>query len=132
VPALGEHILIPVSPGELLDKKTILQIKRQRIKDAVQIENIERELALLEATGALAPGLASPGVQQLELELLEVNSLLWDLENKVRACERAGHWDEEFVQAARKIYAGNDRRAAVKRRINLLLNSSIVEEKSHT
>jgi hypothetical protein len=131
---LGDPLLIPVSAGELLDKKTILEIKQQRIGDPEKRANVERELQLL-ATIAQKLSLASEQsavLAQLESELRAVNSELWDLENKVRACDRSGVFGDDFIASARQIYAGNDRRAAVKRRINLLLGSSIVEEKSHT
>ena len=130
---MGEPILVPVSAGELLDKKTILQIKRERIKDPAQLANIERELALLESIARTSLAAAAPGaIEPLEAQLRTINETLWDLENTVRAFERSGLFDERFIAAARRIYAGNDRRAAVKRQINLLMNSSIVEEKSHT
>ena len=131
---MGDPLLIPVSAGELLDKKTILEIKQQRIGDPAQRANVERELQLLASIAqklSAESGQAGP-LAQLEGELRGVNSELWDLENRVRAFERNGVFDADFVASARQIYAGNDRRAAIKRRINLLLNSSIVEEKSHT
>ncbi|MCC2675510.1 MAG: hypothetical protein K0R58_2457 [Ramlibacter sp.] len=127
-------ILIPVAAGELFDKKTILQIKRERIASADQRANVERELALL---AEIADGVAATTARRGELDALEaelrgINEQLWDLENTVRACEREARFDEAFVRSARSIYAGNDRRAAVKRRINLLLGSTLIEEKSHT
>jgi hypothetical protein len=127
---LAEPILIPVSVGELLDKKTILEIKRERMTDAAQLANVELELALLRAASAAAPP-ASAELQQLEAELRNVNAQIWDLENSVRRCEQAGLFGEEFVRTARAIYASNDRRAAIKRRINAVSHSTIVEEKSH-
>jgi hypothetical protein len=127
-----EHILIPVSAGELLDKKTILQIKRERIKDPAQLRNVESEFTLLEeAARKQGAALSSPEIQRLEADLLELNAQIWDLENTVRACERSGDHGENFVRTARSIYASNDRRAALKKQINLLLGSTIVEEKSH-
>jgi hypothetical protein len=131
---LAEPILIPVAAGELFDKKTILEIKRQRILDPQQLANVERELGLLTAVGrTVLAGLdSSEPLERLESELREINAALWDLENAVRAHEKSGVFGEGFVDTARAIYAGNDRRAAVKRQINLLLNSAIVEEKSHT
>jgi hypothetical protein len=127
-------ILIPVAAGELFDKKTILQIKRERIASSEQRANVERELALLTE---VADGVASSTARRAELDALEaqlrgINEQLWDLENTVRACERDSRFDEAFVRSARSIYAGNDRRAAVKRQINLLLGSPLIEEKSHT
>ena len=127
-------ILIPVAAGELFDKKTILQIKRERIASPEQRANVERELALLaEIADRIAASTERRAeLQQLEAQLRGINEQLWDLENVVRACERNARFDESFVHSARSIYAGNDRRAAVKREINLLLGSALIEEKSHT
>ena len=127
-------ILVPVAAGELFDKKTILQIKRERIAAPEQRANVERELALLaEVADRVASSTARRGeLEALEAQLRGINEQLWDLENSVRACERETRFDDAFVQTARSIYAGNDRRAGVKRQINLLLGSSLVEEKSHT
>jgi hypothetical protein len=127
------ELLIPVSAGELLDKKTILEIKRERLKDDGQRANVERELALLSAIARErldGPEFAG-ALAQLESELRAINETLWDLENTVRAFERSGDFSGEFIDAARSIYAGNDRRASVKRKINLLLGSQLIEEKSH-
>ena len=131
---MAEPILIPVAAGELFDKKTILEIKRQRIRDPQQLANVERELRLLSgiADTVLAELDSPEPLERLESELREINAALWDLENAVRAHEKSGAFGQAFVDTARSIYAGNDRRAAVKRAINLLLNSAIVEEKSHT
>ena len=131
---MSHPILVPVSTAELFDKKTILEIKRQRVVDSAQLANIEREWALLVSIAGevLAATADRPAVEALEAKLFAINSRLWDLENTVRACERAGCFDSAFVQAARGIYAGNDERAAVKRRINALLGSLLIEEKSHT
>jgi hypothetical protein len=130
---VADPILVPVSAGELFDKKTILEIKRARISDTTQLENVGRELTLLSdvVKGVLAGLVSLADIERLETELKSVNEALWDLENEVRACERAGNFGASFINAARRIYAGNDHRAAVKRRINVLLHSSIVEEKKH-
>jgi hypothetical protein len=127
------ELLIPVSAGELLDKKTILEIKRERLKDAQQRANVERELALLSAIARdrLGQPEFAGALGQLESELRTINETLWDLENTVRAFERGGDFPAAFIDAARSIYAGNDRRASVKRKINLLLGSQLIEEKSH-
>ncbi|MCG2595502.1 DUF6165 family protein [Ramlibacter sp. XY19] len=131
---MSAAILVPVAAGELFDKKTILQIKRERIASPEQRANVERELALLaEIADRIAAGTERRAeLQDLEAQLRGINEQLWDLENVVRACERNGRFDESFVASARSIYAGNDRRAAVKRQINLLLGSALIEEKSHT
>jgi len=133
---MGQSILIPVSAGELFDKQTILQIKRERIADEAKRAHVLRELELLDGIALRllmdAPQDAASTVTGLVAELHAVNSGLWDLENTVRAAESAGRFDGGFVQAARAIYAGNDKRAALKLRINQLLGSAIVEVKSHT
>lgn len=130
---MNQPILVPVSVGELFDKQTILQIKRERIQDSAKLQHVERELGLL--SGQVDVFLASCAqrteIQQLAQQLHAVNSGLWDLENEVRAFDRAACFDERFVAAARKIYAGNDRRAAIKLAINTSAGSNIVEVKSH-
>ena len=128
------QIQVPVSAGELFDKKTILEIKRDRISDTAQRVNVLHELELLTeiAKRVLASASDADQIGPLEADLKDINLRLWDLENLVRTHERQYIFDEDFVRTARSIYAGNDRRAAVKRQINTLLLSSIVEEKCHT
>jgi hypothetical protein len=119
--------MIPVSWGELLDKITILQIKQERLADAAKKANVDAELAaLLEpASGAMAL------VAALMAELKAVNEKLWEIEDRIRDKERDGAFDGEFIALARAVYVTNDRRAAVKRQINLALGSALVEEKSY-
>jgi hypothetical protein len=132
-PGMTEPVWLPVSAGELFDKKTILAIKRERMRDAQQLANVARELALLEEiAGKLDTAAVTTQLAQLEADLLAVNSTLWDLENRVRALARAGDHGPAFVQTAQSIYDNNDRRAAIKRRINELLGSALVEEKDHS
>jgi hypothetical protein len=123
-------IHIPVSAGELLDKKTILEIKAARLSDPQQLANVHKELALLTAIAGQLSG-DRDALAQLEAQLREINVEIWDCENAVRAFDREGEFGPAFVQTARKTYAANDRRSAVKRRINLLLDSALIEEKSH-
>jgi hypothetical protein len=130
---MTDPLLLPVSAGELFDKISILRIKRERVEDAGKLAHVRHELAQLEA---VAQGVRSacndaPVLQQLEADLLTINQRLWDLENRVRELEAAADFGEGFVAAARQIYSGNDVRAALKRRINELLGSSIVEVKEH-
>ncbi|MCB9766499.1 MAG: hypothetical protein H6739_42385 [Alphaproteobacteria bacterium] len=123
-------ITVPLSPGELLDKITILEIKAERIQDPAKRRNVARELALLrEVRAAHVP--ASAELAALVTELRGVNAQLWDIEDRIRACERQGDFGADFVQLARAVYRTNDARSAVKRRINTLLDSPIVEEKSY-
>jgi len=122
-------ILIPVSAGELVDKITILRVKAARIEEAKRA-NVTKELELLEAVAARelqnVPGLAA-----LTAELEAVNAALWDVEDGKRDCERRKDFGPAFVELARKVYRENDRRAAIKRRINEAAGSDLIEEKSY-
>lgn len=121
---------LPVAWGEVFDKLTILQIKLRRLGSEAQLANVQRECREIErVVGDIArfPG----GLPQLLSELQGENERLWELEEGTRACERLQSFDARFVALAREIYRGNDRRAAIKRRINQLLGSTLVEEKSH-
>jgi hypothetical protein len=130
---MNDLVLIPVSPAELLDKKTILEVKRERIVAADKLAHVKHELELLTgiAQRMLAQVDPSTRVRELEAQLLQVNGEIWDLENTVRACESAQEFGEEFVRTARNIYASNDRRAGIKRQINHVLGAVLVEEKEH-
>jgi len=123
-------ILVPISPGELLDKITILRIKAARINDAGKVANVRHELTLLETTwrdsGATAVDLTAE-----EAGLTHVNEKLWVIEDEIRDEERAKRFGEKFIELARAVYVTNDERAAIKKRINTLLGSNIVEEKSY-
>ncbi len=120
---------IPVSVGELVDKVTILRIKARRIGEAKRA-NVVRELTLLEEIMArVVP--AGAGVAALTTDLEAVNARLWDIEDGKRDCERRQDFGAPFVALARAVYLENDRRAAIKRRINELTGSAIVEEKSY-
>ena len=123
-------ILAPVSAGELIDKITILRVKATRIDDAAKEANVRAELALLEATAATELP-ASEDLERLTAELTEINAALWDVEDGKRDHERRQDFGPSFVQLARRVYIDNDRRAAVKRAINALVGSEIVEEKSY-
>jgi uncharacterized protein YukE len=125
-----KDIVVPISPGELLDKITILRIKSARMTDAVKLANVRAELSQLEATWH-GSGAAIAAVAADERELERVNAALWDIEDKIRDKERAGAFDQEFIELARAVYITNDERAAAKKRINLTLGSRIVEEKSY-
>ena len=124
------EILVPVSPGEVLDKITILRIKSARIGDAAKLVNVRRELELLARTWATSP-YAAHDVRADTAALEAVNARLWDIEDRIREQDRAGRFDAEFVALARAVYVENDTRAAIKKRINLALGSAIVEEKSY-
>jgi hypothetical protein len=113
--------LVPVSIGGLIDRTTILEIKAERIAEPGKLANIRKELALL-----------SPMCTTLAGHGRRVNELLWEIEDLIRACERAGEFGADFVALARSVYRTNDRRGAIKRRINELTGSSLVEEKSYS
>jgi hypothetical protein len=124
------EMLVPVSPGEVLDKLTILRIKAARITDTARGANVRRELELLEAIWRASP-YARQDIAREEAALQAVNQRLWDIEDRIRERERAGRFDAEFIALARAVYVENDERAAIKKRINLALGSTIVEEKSY-
>ena len=121
--------LVPVSWGELLDKITILEIKADRIEDAAARANVARELALLREVAA--PVLPQPGLAALIEALRSINCALWEIEDAIRARDAAARFDAEFIRLARAVYLTNDERAALKRKINVLLRSVLVEEKSY-
>lgn len=123
-------ILVPVSPGELLDKITILRIKSARITDADKLANVNAELGMLEAARRDSD-VPADDVADDERALQRVNEKLWDIEDDIRAKEAAGVFDTEFVELARSVYLINDERAAIKKRINTRLGSHVVEEKSY-
>ncbi len=125
-----KDILVPISPGELLDKITILRIKAARIADAAKLANVRLELDLLEKTWRDC-GCAAFDVTQDERALQQVNERLWDIEDRIRGKEAKQTFDREFIELAREVYISNDERAAIKRRINLQLGSRLVEEKSY-
>lgn len=118
---------IPVAAGEVIDKITILRLKRAHFTDPDQRANVERELRYLE-------GIAEetlPPLEDLTAALAEVNGALWEVEEVLRAFEQAGRFDQDFTEKARSVYLLNDRRAALKREINAATGSEIVEEKSY-
>jgi len=122
--------LVPISVGELLDKISILEIKAAALADPAKQANVARELAALEAVRAREVA-AMPELAALYVELKSANQALWQIEDEIREHERGGQFDERFIELARNIYRTNDRRAVLKRRINELTGSEIVEEKSY-
>lgn len=127
---LMKDILVPISPGELLDKITILRIKSARMTDAAKLANVRVELAELEKTWRAAVG-AEADVSEDERALQAVNERLWAIEDDIRDKERAQAFDARFIELARAVYIENDERAAIKKRVNVKLGSRIVEEKSY-
>jgi hypothetical protein len=122
-------ILVPISPGELLDKITILRIKMARIQDAAKLANVKVELTLLEQTWK--DSAAGRDVSLEERALLNVNERLWDIEDRIRDKEARQTFDRDFIELARAVYMANDERAAIKKRINTQLGSRLIEEKSY-
>lgn len=123
-------LLVPVSWGELLDKISILQIKSERMSDTMKVANVRHELELL--LGVRNRDVTeSPELAHLEQELRKVNESLWDIEDEIRLCEKDGIFDDRFIQLARSVYFTNDQRAQLKYRVNMLLGSEVVEEKSY-
>ncbi|MGB1735013.1 MAG: DUF6165 family protein [Schleiferiaceae bacterium] len=123
---------IEVSNGEVLDKYSILQIKSERITDPTALNNIRRELESLQPAVDTIRSLESTGtLHSLQDQLLEVNTSLWEVEDVLRGLEKSQDFGPSFVSAARSVYQLNDRRAAVKKEINLLTGSNLIEEKSY-
>jgi hypothetical protein len=121
---------IEVAPGELLDKITILEIKSERITDPAKLPNICREMAVLaEARDRTIPW--SNELDQMIIELKAINAAIWEVEDEIREYERRHDFGHRFVDLARSVYRNNDRRAAIKRRINEWLGSAILEEKGY-
>jgi len=123
-------VLVPVSWGEVIDKITILEIKAERLSDPDKRVNVLRELGELAAVRDREfPGHAD--LARLAADLKAINESLWVIEDDIRECERAKTFDDRFIALARAVYVTNDRRALVKRQINDLLGSALVEEKSY-
>jgi hypothetical protein len=126
----AKPILVEIAPGELIDKITILEIKSERIADAGKLKNVRVELQVLEAARDAAMA-ASPELADLTAQLKQVNEALWEIEDAIRDCERGQDFGPKFIELARSVYHSNDRRAALKRQINELLGSKLIEEKSY-
>jgi hypothetical protein len=124
------ELLVPISPGELIDKITILEIKSARMTDAAKLHNVRTELTALTETWR-ASAYSAVDISAEWAGLRDVNSQLWDIEDHIRDKERDGSFDAGFIELARAVYVTNDERAAIKRRINTRLGSALVEEKSY-
>jgi len=123
-------ITVEVAPGELFDKITILEIKAERIGDSAKLANVLVELRSLEAARDRAVAV-SPELAELTAQLKAVNERLWHIQEGLRDCARQQDFGERFVEVARAEFMANDERALIKRGINLLLGSHLVEEKSY-
>ncbi len=122
-------ILVPISVGELMDKITILEIKSERIENAIQLKNVRRELGALRAIRL--DKLNRAALDKLCAELKQVNAKLWDIEDAIRECDAHGDFGEAFVELARAVYRLNDERARLKKAISLAAGSRLIEEKSY-
>ena len=123
-------IQIPISPSELLNKITILQIKAERIEDPYKVKNVKVELDLL--LNIWTQTVTNDAeIEALTKELMSTNKKLWVIEDDIRDEERNKQFGERFIELARSVYIANDDRANAKKKVNLYLNSSIVEEKSY-
>ena len=120
-------INVPISVGELIDKITILEIKKDKLKN-LKLKNILKELsflrAVLEKNSILIP-------DEIYFQLKSINLKLWDIEDKIRIKEKNKEFDNEFIELARSVYLNNDRRSETKKELNIIFNSEIIEEKSY-
>jgi hypothetical protein len=121
---------VAIALGELIDKITILEIKSERMADAAKLRNVRHELAVLRACWDRVAQ-STEELATASRDLRQVNEALWDVEDELRECEHKQQFGERFIELARSVYRHNDRRAALKRRINELLGSSLIEEKSY-
>jgi hypothetical protein len=123
-------VQIPVAVGELIDKITILEIKAARITEPGKLANVMRELGLLREVWHSQP--QAPGLEDLRDALKALNLRLWDIEDALRTKEHRREFDAQFIELARSVYLTNDERSGLKRKINALTGSVIIEEKSYT
>ena len=123
-------VKVDIAPAELIDKITILSIKSERIDDVEKRKNVQSELDILTATRdqVIQP---STSLNDLTLKLKDVNERLWVIEDDIRSCEATEEFGAQFIELARAVYRQNDERARLKREINNLLGSNIIEEKSY-
>ena len=127
---MNETLLVPIAPGELLDKISILEIKAERITHTEALANVQHELELLTELWRKT-SLENAHIAELRAQLKHINEQLWQIEDDIRDCERDGDFGETFIELARAVYKTNDRRAVIKKQINMKLGSAIVEEKSY-
>ena len=125
---IKNEILIPISVGELVDKITILKIKKKKILNKAKQTNIIKELNFLEKIYK-SNFTKNKKIKLYEKELIKINKNLWEIEDQIRNCESKKNFNEIFINLARAVYLNNDKRAIVKKKINLLTKSHIVEEK---
>ncbi len=129
--SISVEVSVEVSPGELIDKITILEIKLERIEDEDKLKNVKLEWETLTRARDQAIE-ATPELEKLTAGLKESNERLWEIEDDIRNCERDKDFGDRFVELARGVYVNNDQRSRLKRKINELLGSRLIEEKSYT
>tara|TARA_Y100000590_G_scaffold469938_1_gene660804 strand:- start:1133 stop:1531 length:399 start_codon:yes stop_codon:yes gene_type:complete len=126
----NNEINIPISTGELVDKITILKIKKKKINNKLKLNNILKELSLLNKIYN-SSFKKSKKLSLYEKELMKINKALWDIEDKIRLLESKKNFNKEFISLARAVYIKNDERSKIKKKINLLTGSNLIEEKSY-
>lgn len=119
----------PISLGELVDKISILMIKKKNISDSIKLQHVNKELEFLQIT--LNKYITEEEINEFLLKLVNINSKLWDIEDDIRECERKKLFDQTFIDLARSVYFTNDERAKVKNDINKTFGSELVEVKSY-
>ncbi len=125
-------IQAPISLGELIDKITILEIKAVHIGDETKLKNVTHELNILnDKVNELLDATGQAKLEPLKKSLKDINQELWVIEDDIRDCERDKDFSDKFIQLARAVYFTNDKRAAVKKDINLAFGSELIEEKSY-
>ena len=122
-------VFAPISIGELVDKITILEIKESQISDLIKLENIKKELMALNSLSIYQNN--KQALFDYQKELREVNSTIWDLEEKIRDLERMENFNDGFIETSRQIHRANDERSFIKKKINILFASELSEEKSY-
>ena len=119
----------PISLGELVDKISILMIKKKNISDSIKLEHVAKELEFLQKT--LKEYISEDKINKFVQELVNINSKLWKIEDDIRECERNKLFDQTFIDLARSVYITNDHRAKIKNDINKNFGSELVEVKSY-
>ena len=122
-------ISTPISLGELVDKISILMIKKKNISDSIKLQHVNKELEFLQKT--LKKYISEDEINEFLLKLVNINSKLWNIEDDIRECERKKLFDQTFIDLARSVYFTNDERAKVKNDINKTFGSELVEVKSY-
>ena len=132
----AQQILVPVSAGELVDKITILEIKQQKLQQPEALKNVKKELALLEEvfnnSADNFPASTTNKIVDIKRILETINQKLWDVEDALREHEKEENFGSKFIKLARSVYKLNDERAKMKRSINILCGSELIEEKSYS